>query len=112
MKKIDLEAHFITREYIEYLRTRKEFPKLETIEDEKHRKFDRLWFEPDLCRIRSLNMRIGFDLGEGRIQEMDAGSIDIQISLSDPGCELFDASEAMDLVRKINDELSRIKIPR
>lgn len=108
MRKIDLEAHFITGEYTEFLRTRREFPKLETIKDEKHRRFDRLWFEPDLCRLRSLNMRDRLlDLGEGRIEEMDAAGIDMQVlSLSDPGCELFEAPEAVTLARKINDELS------
>lgn len=109
MEKIDLEAHFVTREYIDYLCTRKEFPKLVTIEDGERRRFDRLWFEPDFYRLRSLSMRDRLlDLGEERIEEMDAAGIDMQVlSLSDPGCELFDAQEATALARKINDELSR-----
>ncbi len=110
MKKIDLEAHFVTEDYLEHLRARKEFPKLDTIEDDKHRKFDRLWYSPDLYRLRSLSMgdRL-LDLGDGRLKEMDAAGIDMQVlSLSDPGYELFDAPEATAMVRKNNDELSRV----
>ena len=109
MKKIDLEAHFITEEYQEYMRTRKESPRLETIEDEKHQKFDRLWHGPDLSRLRSLSTRDRLlDLGEGRLKEMNDAGIDMQVlSLSDPGCEPFDASEATTLARKINDGLYR-----
>ena len=45
MKKIDLEAHFYTEEYNEYFHKRNGFPKLETIEDEKHRNIG-MFFEP------------------------------------------------------------------
>jgi predicted TIM-barrel fold metal-dependent hydrolase len=109
MKKIDLEAHFVTREYIEYLRNRKDFPKLETIEDGKGHKFDRIWYRPDLCQARSLDVSDRLlDLGKGRVEEMDAAGIDIEVlSLSDPGCEPFDTSEATILTRKTNDELSQ-----
>ena len=107
MKKIDLEAHFITVEYMEYLRMRKDFPRLETPEDRKDLEFDRLWFGPDLCRLRTPNMRAKLlDLGEGRIEEMDAAGIDMQVLSLDPGCELFDVAEGTALARKINDELS------
>jgi 2,3-dihydroxybenzoate decarboxylase len=109
MKKIDLEAHFITEGYVAYLRARTQFPKLETIEDEKHQKFDRLWYRPDLCQARSLGLSDRLlDLGEGRIKEMDAAGIDCQaLSLTDPGCEPFDAPDATAVARETNDELVR-----
>jgi len=110
MKKIDLEAHFYTEEYNEYFRRRKEFPKLETIEDEKQRKIDRIWYSPDLVRPKrpSVSDRL-LDLGEIRLKEMDEAGIDIQVlSLNDPGCELFDASEATALAKKTNDELAQV----
>jgi predicted TIM-barrel fold metal-dependent hydrolase len=108
MKKIDLEAHFVTEEYIGYLRRRREFPKLETIEDEEHRVLDRLWFGTDLCRMRSLAMRNRLlNIGEERIREMDTGGIDRQVLSLDPGCEFFDAADGVPLVRNINDELAR-----
>jgi 2,3-dihydroxybenzoate decarboxylase len=107
IKKIDLEAHFITVEYMEYLRMRKDFPRLETPEDMKNLKFDRLWFGCDLYRLRTPGMRARLlDLGEGRIEEMDAAGIDMQVLSLDPGCELFDAAEGTALAKKINDELS------
>ena len=110
MKKIDVEAHFLTDDYVKYMHARKEFPKLEAIEDEGHRKFEGLWFEPDYCHAFTLEVinRL-LDLGEGRLKEMDAAGIDMQVlSLSDPGCELFKATEATAITRKINNELSRV----
>ena len=46
MKVIDLEAHFVTEEYLEYLRTRREVPKLETVEDERHEKSEQTLVRP------------------------------------------------------------------
>ena len=109
MKKIDLEAHFITQEYLDCFGTRQEFPTLETIEDEKQRKFYRIQYGPGLSQTRSADLiRRLLDLGEGRLKEMDAAGIDVQVlSLIDPGCEQFEAEEATALVRRINDELFR-----
>ena len=107
MKKIELEAHFLTEEYIEYFRARKEFPKMEVVEDENHRKFYRMWFRPGLCQSRGFALIDKlFDLGEGRIKEMEADGIDMQaLSLADPGCEQFEAPEATALAKKTNDDL-------
>jgi 2,3-dihydroxybenzoate decarboxylase len=107
IKKIDFEAHFITVEYMEFLRARKDYPRLETPEDRKNLEFDRLWFGPDLCRLRTRSTRARLlDLGKGRVEEMDAAGIDMQVLSLDPGCELFDSGEATALARRINDELS------
>ncbi len=110
MRKIDLEAHFYTEEYNKYFRGRKEFPKLETIEDEKRRKIDRIWYSPDLARPKhpSISERL-LDLEETRLKEMDEAGIDMQVlSLNEPGCQLFDTAEATALVKKTNDELARV----
>jgi len=43
MNKIDMEAHFLTEEYVKHLRTRKDFPK-----DEFNETVSRRWLTPDL----------------------------------------------------------------
>jgi predicted TIM-barrel fold metal-dependent hydrolase len=47
------------------------------------------------------------DIGEGRIANMDAAGIDVQVlSLTAPGVEQLDASEAVALARDTNDALA------
>ncbi|MFC1866799.1 amidohydrolase family protein [Thermodesulfobacteriota bacterium] len=47
------------------------------------------------------------DLGDRRIAEMDAGGIDVQVlSLSSPGVQQLDATEAIALARDINDTVA------
>jgi predicted TIM-barrel fold metal-dependent hydrolase len=49
----------------------------------------------------------GCDLGDNRIADMDAAGIDMQVlSLSAPGVQQLDASEAIDLAHDINDSLA------
>ncbi|NBJ16620.1 MAG: amidohydrolase [Dehalobacter sp. 4CP] len=47
------------------------------------------------------------DLGEGRIADMDASGTDVQVlSVTSPGVEQLDASEAVELARDSNDYLA------
>lgn len=47
------------------------------------------------------------DLGEGRGAEMDAAGVDVQVlSLTSPGVEQLEASEAVALAREVNDTLA------
>ncbi len=47
------------------------------------------------------------DLGEGRIAQMDAAGIDMQVlSLTSPGVEQLDPPEAVPLARQVNDRLA------
>ena len=83
MNLIDLEAHFLTRDFAEYIRSigvRRSFP--------------------DDNRL--------FDLGEGRIEEMDKAGINMQvISLfQPPHIQMFEASVAKTWAKSTNDELS------
>jgi len=87
MKVIDLEAHFDSHEYAQYLRSRGKTPE-----------------GPAPQLQESL-----LDLGEGRLKVMDAAGIDMQVlSLGSPNTQLFEAPEGMAWSRKVNDELSAV----
>lgn len=111
MKKIALEEHFLTEEYIKYLYSRKESPKRDTIEEDG-KKFIRDWWSPNKYRLidpDQPNMERITNLGEGRLKEMDAAGIDMQVlSLSFPGVELFDAPDGAAMSRIVNDKLSEV----
>ena len=105
MKKIDLEAHFSTEEYTQYLQTRKEPPRIQPYGEAM-----RQWLSPDSAVPRSVAFENKLvDLGSGRIAAMDAAGIDIQVlSLVLPGCEQFEAAEGTAVARKVNDELYEV----
>jgi 5-carboxyvanillate decarboxylase len=109
MRKIAIEEHFHTEEYIKYLHSRKEYPRRDFVEKEGKR-FMRDWWSPtnyklfDTDRPSKIN-----DLGEGRLKEMDEAGIDMQVlSLSFPGVELFDPSDGTSISKVVNDELSKV----
>lgn len=110
MKKIDLEAHFYTEEYVDFLLSRKEYPKMEMVTDKTGEKWVCLKYRPNLWAQNTIRLHDQLlDLGENRLRDMDANGIDIQVlSLISPGCEQFEAAEAVPLVQKINDELARV----
>ncbi len=57
-------------------------------------------------RTRLVSARLE-DLGQQRIDDMDATGIDLQIlSLTSPGVQIFDADTAVGLARSANDELA------
>src|SRR5262245_33876539 len=50
-------------------------------------------------------MQKAFDLGEGRLREMDAAGISMQLLLlSSPGVQLFDAPQAVEFAKLANDQ--------
>ena len=107
MKKIALEEHFQTKKYIEYLHSRKEWPRREFIE-EGGRRMEREWWSATGTRLMDPDRPNPLlDLGEGRLKLMDEVGIDMQVlSISFPGVELFEAGEATAMAKSINDELS------
>ncbi len=80
MKLIDLEAHFMTQDFVEYAR-----------------KIEPRQFQPKLL-----------DLGEGRLKDMDEVGINMQvISLyQPPHIQRLETSEAKKWARSTNDELA------
>ena len=105
MKRIDFEAHFLTEEFVDLLRNNKGFPRYME---------DRQTNRQQLCYSDNVTLQVGgkigerlFDLGEGRIKEMDAVGVDVQVlSLTAPGLEQFDAATATALSKKTNDLLA------
>jgi len=104
MKKIDTEAHFYTREYQDYLFSRKETPR-----EELYKGYVRLWYEPRIWEPHGLEIEDRLlDLNEGRLRNMDIAGIDMQVlSLSTPGCEQFSPAKGIALSKKTNEELSK-----
>jgi predicted TIM-barrel fold metal-dependent hydrolase len=105
MKIIDLENHFFTKEYIQYLRNRKVPPKETEQEDGLT-----MWYNDALCSPRSFEMENKLlDLGEARLKEMDDKGITIQaLSLSPPGVQCFEPAEGTAWARKVNTELAKV----
>lgn len=110
MKKIAVEEHFLTDEFIEYLHTRKEAPRRDIIEKEG-KTFIRDWWSPTKYRLLDPDLphkNMITDLGEIRLKVMDEAGIDMQVlSFSMPGVEVLDASEGTSKAKMINDRLSQ-----
>jgi 2,3-dihydroxybenzoate decarboxylase len=107
VKKIAIEEHFHTEEFVKYLYSRKEWPRREIIE-EGGKRFIREWWSRTGTRLMDPDQPNPLtDLGEGRLRRMDEAGIDMQVlSLSFPGVELFDAADGTAMAKSINDELS------
>ncbi len=112
MRRISIEEHFFTEEYLEYLYSRKDCPRYETAEDEKQRKITRIWetasFPPSVVGPDRLNRSAKLvDLGEGRLKDMDEAGIDMAVlSLGNPGVDAFDEPDGSTWAKKTNDELA------
>lgn len=108
MKKIGMEEHFFTSEHLDYLRSRTDYPRLESAEDENGKPADRLLRMPGSSQLipRELMERL-LDLGPGRLAAMDRAGIAMQVlSMAGPGVEEFDAATGAALARNVNDELA------
>jgi 5-carboxyvanillate decarboxylase len=109
VKKIAIEEHFHTEEYVKYLYSRKDWPRRELVE-EGGKRFVRDWWSSTNFRLLDPDRPNPLtDLAEGRLKRMDEADIDMQVlSISFPGVEMFDASDGTAMARSINDELSRV----
>ena len=106
MKKIAIEEHFLTERYLDFLRSRKDYPKIEIVDGE-----ERVCSSPNKLRYRYSDVTKKLvDLGEGRLREMDEAGIDMQVlSLYWPVVDLLDnTTEAISMVKKTNDDLAEV----
>ncbi len=88
MKKIAIEEHYLTKEYIRYIYERKEEPRRRSIDD--------------------LTSRLLVDIDE-RLKEMDRFGIEMQLlSQSTPSVDEFDAATGIHWAKNINDDMARI----
>jgi predicted TIM-barrel fold metal-dependent hydrolase len=102
MKRIAIEEHFYTQEYIDYLKSIKEY----WIEkDEKGNNIEHLEhfvLEPGV--MDSL-----VDVSEGRLKHMEEAGIDMQVlSFNCPGVEKLDSETGTNMAKRINNELAEI----
>lgn len=109
MKRIAIEEHFDSEESVNYLRSRKDYPKIETIEDSKRNRIEVMRYSPDYYSVRGPLVSRLLDVAEVRLKDMDEAGIDMQVlSFVAPGAEVFDAVTGTALAKKVNNELSRI----
>ena len=104
MKRIDFEAHFYTREYVDALYRHKGYPRFGLDEATKGR---RLWYNSEVGQpFADFLLDALLDPGEGRLARMDKCGIDVQIlSLSAPGVEQLDPAVGTVVARNANDVL-------
>ena len=100
MKKIDFEAHFYTREYLQTLSKNLGYPRF--VYDDKNEKSGKLSFFADLVQPFSEAL-LGslLNTGEERLKVMDSLGVDVQIvSLSAPGIEQLASPVGTSLAKK------------
>ena len=107
MKRIDFEAHFYTREYVDTLYRQKGYPRFGVDEATKGR---RLWYNAEVWQpFADFLLDALLDPGEGRVARMDKCGIDVQIlSLSAPGVEQLDPAVGAVVARNANDLLHEL----
>ncbi|MDP6178441.1 MAG: amidohydrolase family protein [Desulfatiglandales bacterium] len=105
MKRIDFEAHFVTEEFVKVMSENKGYPRY--VEDKKTDTREWLYSADAGLKMGHNLLEILLDLGEGRLKNMDAAGVDVQVlSLTAPGLEQFDPATATALAKKTNDALA------
>jgi len=109
VKTIALEEHFWTAEWVDYLRSRKDYPKLVSAPDGKGGTSERFLFSADMgSSVDSAMLAKLLDVDGGRLADMDENGIDTQVLCMASGLEPFDRAEGTAVSRTLNDGLARI----
>jgi predicted TIM-barrel fold metal-dependent hydrolase len=102
-RKIDLETHFVTQEWIDALLDRDGYPRLT---HDKPTDRWRLHYHEDVFEPFGVRDRL-LDIGDGRIALMDAAGVDVAVlSLTSPGCEQLDRAVGSRVAAAANDALA------
>ncbi len=106
--RIDVEAHYLERGFVDLLRRRGVPPREETVDGAV-----RMYVEPSAPEMfQGRNESLGealLDVGEARLAAMDAAGVDVQVlSMNLPGCEQFEPREGSVLAREQNDRLAAL----
>jgi predicted TIM-barrel fold metal-dependent hydrolase len=107
MKKIDLEAHFATKEWIDALLQNKGYPRL--VED-KAAQTRRMYFTSEAFEPFT-DVLLGnlLDVGEKRLKAMDDAGVSMQVlTLTAPGVESLDPQLGEPLAKSANNALAEI----
>jgi predicted TIM-barrel fold metal-dependent hydrolase len=107
MRRIDFEAHFVTKDYVHALEENVGYPRY-SVDAQTGRR--RLRYTDDVGEpIGDALLNKLCDTGEQRLESMDAAGIDVQVlSLTSPGVEQFDPAVGTPLARKCNDQLAEV----
>jgi predicted TIM-barrel fold metal-dependent hydrolase len=107
MKTIDLEAHFVTEEWVDALSRSKGYPRL--VED-KSARTRRMYFTSESFEpFTDILLGSLLDTGEKRLKAMDDAAVDMQVlTLTAPGVESLDPALGETLAISANNALSEI----
>jgi 5-carboxyvanillate decarboxylase len=113
MRKIAVEEHFITEEYLNLISLilTDKYPHNEVIESEPQIHAEEWWYSLSRNAVSTTDVLANklLDVRESRIKEMDNAGVEMQIlSLVSPGVQVFDAETGTEMARKCNDELAQI----
>ncbi|MFH1031559.1 MAG: amidohydrolase family protein [Chloroflexota bacterium] len=105
MKKIAIEEHCYTPYYLEFLQTRKKYPKVESITDKKGQKSWKWWHSAEeyMTWLPPAVVAKLCDVGKIRLKDMDEAGIDTQVLSFNTNVDYLDAEEAIKLTKKVND---------
>ena len=105
MRKIAVEEHCFTQRYVDFFQSRKEYPKLESVLDEKGNKVWRWKTSDQECQTwfpSAVVSRI-CDIEDIRLKDMDEAGIDMQVLSFNANIDMLGSTEGTALTKEIND---------